>query len=591
MILRTFSFAAIFAMAAVVSAAEVGPNGEGILKPETDAPESDFSPLLANDYKDEPNLLCFAPPAGVRLIQRASAGLEIVKFVHDAKEWGGNVQVVYIREPGPDLSVDAFLKQTARDLSKSFKGVQILDTKLITVSNHKAGRQTTAMEVEYLDDAVPGVARTGTVKKKRTMVHNMAAIRLESRKFMVLNFYSGIGQQSDAAKTFDAMLTRFQILDPLLVDQRRKEASAAGRNWLKDQKAETLTAKLVDKSQYFRMKVDGRDVGFLCFTEAEGARDGYTGVVISAASRTFPGDGSMITSKAEAFWAYRDTAYKNQPADPKKPNPTAPVFYSCWATATENLFKVNTPDKLLDVRAGKTWANEMGTMALSFSAVSEGKEPLKDEKGNILKDKQGNILFHTRIGAATPDNSNVVITAVRTADSRLDALLTNQTYTTKERDAEGRLVDRMHKSTTWSVEPVMPAALPKLLEYTWPRFVDLSKPASYAFTVFNMQTRKLGLRTLTVNGKQTITINGKTTQATRLTDELDPGSTTLWVDSTGRTLMMRTSDGTTLTPTTEPEMLTAWQSTINIMNALPAPNANQVIIDANNPLQPVSPRR
>ena len=582
--LRSFCLLAGLALATLASAADVGPNGEGLLNtPTTDASESEFSPLLANDFKDEASLLCFAPPAGVRLIQRASSGQEIVTFVHDAKSWGGNVQVVYVKEPGPDLSVDEFLKQSARDLARNFKGVQILDTKLISISNHKAGRQTTAMEMESKNAA--------GAKERVAMIHNMAAIRLEPRKYMVLNFYATVASNADAAKTFDAMLARFQILDPLVVDQRRKEASAGGRNWLKDQKAETLTAKLIDKPQFFRMKVDGRDVGFLCFTESEGDRDGYTGVLVNVASRTFPGDGSMITAKAEAFWAYRDLAYKNQPEDPRKPHPADPVFYSCWATATENLYKINTPDKPLDVRAGKTWANEMGTMALNFSAVNQGKEPLKDDQGNILKDKDGKILYHTRVGAATPDNSSVIITAVRSADSRVESALGSRSVTTVERDAEGRPIDRMHKTTSWGVEPTNPAPLPKLLEYTWGRFVDLSKPASYAFTVFNMQTRKLGLRTLTVHGKQTITVNGKTTQATRLTDELDPGSTTLWVDSTGRTLMMRTSDGTTLTPTTEPEMLAAWQATINAMNALPAPDPAQIIRDANNPLLPISPRR
>ena len=52
--------------------------------------------------------------------------------------------------------------------------------------------------------------------------------------------------------------------------------------------------------------------------------------------------------------------------------------------------------------------------------------------------------------------------------------------------------------------------LPKVLEYTWPRLVDVTKPSEMSFTTFDSRADKLALRNLIVTGRQeTIKVNGK----------------------------------------------------------------------------------
>jgi hypothetical protein len=299
--------------------------------------------------------------------------------------------------------------------------------------------------------------------------------------------------------------------------------------------AEELQAKILPKPQFFRMRVDTRDVGYTVFSEAPDKRDGYKGVLSVMASRTFPTNASSLEYHCEAFWAFKKD---NSKFDPES-------YYSYWASHTEHQF---FNDRM---QQDKTWFNEIGTMALDPSLSA--REPVRDEKGMPKKDAEGNIIFNTRPTVPTPENTDTVLTVTRSGDKRMEPVYSNKTF-------------------NWVIKPDMPAALPKALENVgWPRLVDLTKPASYAFVVFNAGTGKLGLRTLTVHGKLEMTINESKYTATegwqdlprkmnviKLTDELDPGTTTLFVDESGKVLLIKTSDGTSMTPASDADLQKAW---------------------------------
>ena len=90
-----------------------------------------------------------------------------------------------------------------------------------------------------------------------------------------------------------------------------------------------------------------------------------------------------------------------------------------------------------------------------------------------------------------------------------------------------------------------PYPLPKFLEYTWTRMVDIKKPSEMSFWSFNSLGQRLSLRTLIVTGKtEQVQINGQSRQCWKCIDELDPGNTVILVDNDGRIMSMRTSDGT-----------------------------------------------
>jgi hypothetical protein len=108
------------------------------------------------------------------------------------------------------------------------------------------------------------------------------------------------------------------------------------------------------------------------------------------------------------------------------------------------------------------------------------------------------------------------------------------------------------------IQDYRPAVLPKVLEYTWPRVIDLTKPTEMTFVVYSSTTRKLSLRTLSVKGPDKIALDGKRVDCIKCLEEMDNTGTTVWVDSTGRILRMLTSDGTVLELTTEADMKRKW---------------------------------
>ena len=125
------------------------------------------------------------------------------------------------------------------------------------------------------------------------------------------------------------------------------------------------------------------------------------------------------------------------------------------------------------------------------------------------------------------------------------------------------MLDTARRIEAGGVDQVIPqgaaAPLPKILEYSWTRFVDLAKPTEMTFVVFDSSTKKMSLRNLIVTGqKESVAIDGKSVTCFKCIDELDPNSTTIWTDKDGRIQMMRTSDQSVMVPTTEAAMAAKW---------------------------------
>ncbi len=92
-----------------------------------------------------------------------------------------------------------------------------------------------------------------------------------------------------------------------------------------------------------------------------------------------------------------------------------------------------------------------------------------------------------------------------------------------------------------------PAAhyLPRGMAWLLRRMVDLSKPGSYAFATYNGRKGNFNMRTFTVIGPEQIEAGGRKVNAIRVTDQLTAESQAadMWVDSSGKLLIMKTSDG------------------------------------------------
>jgi hypothetical protein len=88
------------------------------------------------------------------------------------------------------------------------------------------------------------------------------------------------------------------------------------------------------------------------------------------------------------------------------------------------------------------------------------------------------------------------------------------------------------------------------------RLVDLSKPAGYAFAVYNVGADGFDVRTLAVAGPEKIEVDGKAVDAVRCTEQLaeDVDVGTVWLDAKG--LRVHASQGTTtVTAATRDEVL------------------------------------
>ncbi len=97
-------------------------------------------------------------------------------------------------------------------------------------------------------------------------------------------------------------------------------------------------------------------------------------------------------------------------------------------------------------------------------------------------------------------------------------------------------------------ETLMPAYLPRALDLVALRLIDLSKPHAVAFAVYNPVAHDFDMRTIRIVGPEKITLGGRQLSAIRLTDQMaaDAPVASVWVDSKGLLLRMRTADGMTL---------------------------------------------
>ncbi len=499
---------------------------------------SETAKYLGAVYKDENAGFKLCPPAGARVINRA--GLELMSFVHDTKQWGGNFQEVNMDK---DFSIDDYMKTAAAELSKTFKAVQVLDSKTLTFQGMKAGRLTASMEAEVGPPPQPGqVVRP---RERIALLRQQLILQRSPQKFLVLTFWTPLKDRDEAILTFEAMLTSVEFMDKKKLDDERVAAARAGKLWLAQRSANELKSKLLAQPQLFRMKIDNTDIGFVRFDEGDkerdaktGAlvdvqRDGTTGIMVAVNSRTFPSDGSIVIGQNEAFWAFTKG---NDSAENK-------LHYSMWMNKSKTDRIIPNPDRK---KFGPNptipysfWISELGTLQMDQSTQLSDREidQLRKQREEMLKDPK---LDRSKIPPAIEDPNKVYRMMV-----------------SRQGDPSQELSEST-KALNITIPDNRPSPLPKILEYVWPRLVDLTKPSEMSFLVYNSATGKPALRTLIVHGADRVMIDGKPVDCYRLSDELDPGSTTIWVDRTGRILMMKTSDQAILLPTTEEQMSQLW---------------------------------
>jgi hypothetical protein len=476
----------------------------------------DLGQYLGPIYKDDIAGIKIAPPLGSRIINRA--GLDLVSFVNDAKQWGGNVQMVVVKQK---MSIADYLTSTAGELGKTFRDVQVVDSRELTFEDHPAGRIATTMVAEL--GVLPGQKNNGSAEVV-SLFRQQLVVQLADNQFMVVTLYVPQKDQKDAIATFDAMQSTFEILNRVELAKRREVAVKLGKEWLAQRSADELKSKLHADPQLFRMKAGGADVGFLRFDEKEGSRDNTKGIQVAVTSRGFRPTGENASGQYIAYWAYND------------PTARLNTDFFTWENTTKTV--LNRPN--VPIAKQSFWLSEVGIGQLERSSrfSDEEIEELRKQRQQLLQDK-----------SLPADKIPPPI------DTPVKLYHLHVTY-------GGDPAEPPIPAFDVSIGLEHPAVLPSVLDYLWPRVVDLSKPSEMTFVAYSSASKKLTYRTLSVLGKDRITINHQPVDCTRCQDEIDPAITTLWVDATGKILMMRTSDQSLLLPTTEEEMFRLWANRI-----------------------------
>jgi hypothetical protein len=502
------------------TASTTPPGATPIDDPVIDPARDNAAMLLGPLYKDERAGIEIAPPSGSRMVARA--GLELVSFVQDQKQWGGSIQRDVLKTP---QSLDQYLQAAATGLSQNFSAVQILESRKTTFDGKPAGRLSASMS---------GTAQSGGQTTTIAILRQQLLVQMSTSEYIVLTLFSPLKDRDAATRTFDAMIGSFEVMDPATLLKRREVAVAAGKAWLAERSADELRAKMLNQPQLFRTRIGGKDYGYVQFSEYEtppndqkSSVDGLYGFFISIDSRSFPPDDPKILSifgHNYAFWAYKKT-----PSGDEQP------FHSVW----DNLTTTNVINPKNPAEGMAFWLREAGVLDLTDYNIPA------DERARAKKHRDDLIAR-----GVAPDKLPPPV-----PDPQFRMSVTWTGDPTQPLSSANRGIDI-------TIPAAAPAALPKVLEYTWPRLVDLTRPSEMSFVVYNNSTRKLALRTLSVRGHEKVIINGQPTDTIKCTDEMDPGRTIMWVNASGKILMMRTSDQTLLTPTTVPEMQALWKNRI-----------------------------
>jgi hypothetical protein len=474
----------------------------------------DPSQLLDPVRKDEEAGYRLAPPAGSRLIYRT--GVDLLSFVVNAKSWGGTLSKIVVQK---DMSLDDFVNDSMTGLQKQFRAVQILENKTLKFDGYPARQVSLSLE----EAGSPARGGRGAPAAPVAAYRQELVVQLDNKnEFMVLMFYSLLRDKNAATETFNAMLGSYELIDPVKMRERRSAGAAIAKKWLAGLSAENFRNKMNRQVRLFRLLVDGTDTGFISFEELEASLDGYKGIEVVAHSKTFP-DGTVVKGDNQAFWAYsRNDKGELLPA------------YSLWDNISKRLANVPNP-KTRTLEPREFWLRESGTLS-----VTAGSQLTDDDLRQLEEARRRKI-------AADPTHVP-------------PPLPSNKKRTHIEINLSGDPSQRMnHQGMSEDPPPEAPAILPKFMEYTWTRMVQLDKPSEMSFWSFNSSSRKLVLRTLTVTGKKDrIQVNRKSVECWKCIDEMDPGSTTLWVDQDGQIVKLQTSDGSTMIPTTEEEMQVRW---------------------------------
>jgi hypothetical protein len=435
----------------------------------------------------------------------------LVTFVNNSLRWG---IIVHLSELENDVPLKKLLDETLAEAKHNYPDVQVLARRTITNSGKPAGVL---------------ILKLTPAKNNQPVMRQQLIIRAGPKLYYLLTFFSPAGQADGARACFSAMIKTFRLLNMAKLQQQRAAAVIAGRKWLKGMTAEKLKKKAIHPHLY-QIAVNGKHIGYVLLSCYPGAEDGYTGMFSSTNARTFLPNGEVILSKVTCFWAYAQQG--------KTPGPA--TDYTTWYKAVETLVPINNPQEV--------------KMRQERIVIDPKTNKPKLEH---IKIPYPNMQIHWV--RETGDEQSAYVPQLDKHGNATDFFVRHR-WMTVYMQRRHVLPGQPNTPTHFDLPSYMPAYLPLTLQYFWPRLVNLAKPSAMGFVTFNSIPRRLGLRLLRVRGREPVTVNGKRILAYHLTEQLDPGIASLWVNSRGVLLKYQGSDGSVWTPTTAAAMNKKWKA-------------------------------
>ncbi|NNM85258.1 MAG: hypothetical protein HKL96_05815 [Phycisphaerales bacterium] len=469
-------------------------------------------------WRDDANGFEIRPPLRAKGFGRA--GLDLATFEVGIKHWGITVHLSYLKKPTQVAELlDATLAQTRHD----FTHVMELQNKTFSSNGHPAG------ELIVKFTAISN-------KQPISLLRQQFMVQKTPSEYYVVTFFSPTDHAPRVIATFDAIIKTFKLLNRRQIAIERLAAVAAGKKWLHQQTAEKLLPLMAHHPRLFRVQLHHMDIGYVRLDEYKGKQDGFSGLFVSTNSRSFLPKGVILLGKAIQFWAL-----SKQP-DLKGP----PVNFAEWLEESESLFPIK--DKSLALAQQVRLVIDPKTHTAHYVRIPS---PYPNDE----------VHWETELGTQQTGFYPVFNKLGQAGDR-----LIYRCDITVARDSDHFIPGQPNKPLHYAIGPGMPATLPPALTYLWPRLVDLQSRTRMAFLVFNSRLSRMGLEILKTHGPQTIRINDHKKLAYRVTEQLDPGITTMWVDSHGRILKLASADGSVWLPTTDTEMKQMWARQLATMH-------------------------
>ncbi len=439
-------------------------------------------------------------------------GMNLATFTYALRHWGMTIHLSLMAKP---VALQTLVQETVATVQHDFKQVRVIKKAYLKV----AGRPAAELVVQF--SAISNHAPISLLRQQ-------LIVEQTPQRFYVLTLFSPAADQTTTMPLFQRVIPTFRLLNNRKIALRRIEAIAAGRHWLKHQSVHHLLQRLNQLPHLFRVQVRHSDVGYVRLHAYAGRQDGFGGVFVTTNSRTFLPGRVVELGKSVNFWAFhRQPGAKGPPLD-----------YSTFYDEAETVipFRNRQLAMLHDTRVvidPKTKKAKLVRIRSPFP----GKEVHWQTELGV--EQSG---FFPILGHSAHPTGQLVYRCIIHISRQSDAVTVQQD----------------NKPLIFSIGPGMPAVLPPVLGYLWPRLVNLQKPSRMAFVVFDAGASRLGLNILAVLGKKRVNINGTRQTAYEIMSRLDPYTTRIWVDSDGRIVKMSNPDGTVWLPTTAAKMKAMW---------------------------------